>query len=151
VINPIFLTRRPAAGLSAWLVQQLPDSDLRRKLVSIGNRTAISDDREDGKAMGDAASRGERARQRSEELNERHRRLVDGLPVTARDAARAQLRAEEAHNRAEKAHEAAEDQHQRMSELHERVAKIHDPLAERGCRNNRFERISGGQGAEGHR
>jgi hypothetical protein len=52
VTNPNLSACAPAAGLSARLVQQLPDSDFRRKLVGIGNRTAISNDREVGRPWG---------------------------------------------------------------------------------------------------
>lgn len=74
-------------------------------------------------------SRGERARARAQELEERRADLANGLPVTEQAVQRAHLRAEEALKRAEEAHHASAQRHVDAGRAHRRAAAAHEQAA----------------------
>jgi hypothetical protein len=80
---------------------------------------------------GDAsfADRGDRARARAKELQERRADLAGGLPVTERAVEHAHQRAEEALKRAEEAHHASAQRHIDASRAHRRAAAAHEQAA----------------------
>jgi hypothetical protein len=74
-------------------------------------------------------ARGERARARALELEQRRADLSDGLPVTGHSVERAKLRAHEALKRAEEAHHAASQRHVDAGRAHRRAAATHEQAA----------------------
>ncbi|HZX54185.1 MAG TPA: hypothetical protein VFE86_05870 [Ilumatobacteraceae bacterium] len=80
-------------------------------------------------SLPDFAARGDRARARAEELEQRRADLADGLPVTERAVEHAHQRAEEALKRAEEAHHASAQRHIDASRAHRRAAAAHEQAA----------------------
>jgi hypothetical protein len=77
----------------------------------------------------DFAARGDRARARAKELEQRRADLADGLPVTEQAVKRAHHRAGEALKRAEEAHHASAQRHIDAGQAHRRAAAAHEQAA----------------------
>jgi hypothetical protein len=75
------------------------------------------------------ASRGDRARARAEELEQRRADLADGLPVTEQAVKRAHQRDGEALKRAEEAHHASAQRHIDAGRAHRRAGAAHEQAA----------------------
>jgi hypothetical protein len=75
------------------------------------------------------AARGEVARARAKELEQRRADLANGLPVTGHSVQHAQLRAHEALKRAEEAHHASSQRHIDAGRAHRRAAATHEQAA----------------------
>jgi hypothetical protein len=82
-------------------------------------------DREDASPEG----RGERARARADELQQRRADLAGGQPSTAETVKRARLRADEALTRATAAHHASAQRHVDAGVAHRRAAAAHEQAA----------------------
>jgi hypothetical protein len=78
-----------------------------------------------------ADARGELARARAEELQQRQADLVEGKPVTKLTAERAQRRAQSALDRAKSAHHDAGTRHEEAGRAHRRAAAAHEQAAMR--------------------
>jgi hypothetical protein len=77
----------------------------------------------------DFAARGDRARARAEELEQRRTELADGLPVTEQAVKQAHDRAGEALKRAEEAHYASAQRHIDAGRAHRSAAAAHEQAA----------------------
>lgn len=75
--------------------------------------------------------RGEAARQRADELQQRRADLEAGLPSTAETAETARLRAGESRARSQRAHHAAAQRHRDAGDSHRRSAAAHEQAAMR--------------------
>jgi hypothetical protein len=95
------------------------------------DETAGGPDDNDGAAV----ERGELARLRAEQLQERGRELTAGEPATARTAREAQDRAELALGRAKTAHHAAAGRHLDAGRAHRKAAAAHEQAALRAPEN----------------
>lgn len=76
-----------------------------------------------------AGVRGEQARARADELQQRRADLADGHPSTDATVKRAQLRAKEALMRATAAHHSSAQRHVDAGEAHRRAAAAHEQAA----------------------
>jgi hypothetical protein len=76
-----------------------------------------------------AAVRGEAARKRAGELQQRRAELASGLPADAATAERARLRAVESLERARRAHRDAAERHLGAGQAHRRAAAVHEQAA----------------------